>query len=219
MRAVHHVLVPRDRLVGVEGRAGTGKSHTLGALHDAAEQAGWSVRAFAPTTSAVKVLRDEGLDAVTVARLLREKAAPPSAPQLWIVDEAGLLSTDAMARLLRQAEAVQAKVVLVGDRRQHHAVEAGQLFAQLVEAGLRVARLEQIQRQRDKALRVVERPDRNERLDAAVERYMQADGSALVVTATNTDRQMLNERIREARIAAGQVERASVQAVWPLPRT
>jgi ATP-dependent exoDNAse (exonuclease V) alpha subunit len=174
------------------------------------------------------------LDAVTVARLLREKAAPPSAPQLWIVDEAGLLSIDAMARLLRQTEAVQAKVLLVGDRRQHHAVEACRPFAQLVEAGLRIARLEQIERQRDKALRavgeqaargeaaravaaldrqgrLVERLDRSERLDAAVARYMQADGSALVVTARNADRQRLNQPIREARIAAGQVERASVQ--------
>ena len=232
--AAAHVLTSRDRVVGIEGKAGTGKSHTLGAIHDAAEQAGWSVRAFAPTTSAVKVLQDDGLDAATVARLLREKAAPVPGPQLWIVDEAGLLSTDAMARLLRFAEAAQAKVVLVGDRRQHRAVEAGQPFAQLVEAGLKTARLEQIHRQRDRALRdavaqaargdaaravaaldrqgrVVEHANGNDRLNAAVERYLQADGSALVVTATNADRHALNTRIREARIAAGQVEKASVQ--------
>ncbi len=233
-QAARHVLDSRDLVIGIEGKAGTGKSHTLTAVHDAAEQAGWTVRAFAPTTSAVEVLRADGLDTTTVARFLREKAAPTLGPQLWIVDEAGLLSTEAAAAILRKAHAAGAKVVLVGDRMQHRAVEAGQPFAQLVDAGMPTARLQQIQRQRDAALRsaiaqaargdaaravasldrqgrVVEQAQRRERLSTAVERYLKADGSALVVTATNADRVALNDRIREARIAAGQVEKASVK--------
>ncbi len=233
--AARHVLDSRDLVIGIEGKAGTGKSHTLTAVHDAAEWAGWTVRAFAPTTSAVEVLRADGLDTTTVARFIREKTAPTQGPQLWIVDEAGLLSTEAAVAILRKAQVAGAKVVLVGDRMQHRAVEAGQPFAQLVDAGMPTARLQQIQRQRDAALRaavaqaargdaaravalldrqgrVVEQADRSERLNATVERYLKADGSALVVTATNADRIALNNRIREARIAAGQVEKASLKA-------
>ena len=196
-QAAGHVLGSRDAVIGIEGKAGTGKSHTLAAVHDAAERAGWTVRAFAPTTSAVEVLRGDGLEATTVARLLREKAQPPAGPQLWVVDEAGMLSTEAAAGILRKAEAAGAKVVLVGDRMQHHAVEAGQPFAQLVDAGMPTARLGQIQRQRDAALRsaveqaargeagramlslhrqgrLLEHDERGARLQAAVERFMSA---------------------------------------------
>lgn len=233
--AARHVLHTPDLVIGVEGKAGTGKSHLLAAVQDAAQRDGWTVRAFAPTTGAVDVLRSAGLDATTVARLVREKAAVARDRQLWIVDEAGMLSTQAAADVLRKARAAGAKVVLLGDRMQHKAVEAGQPFAQLVDARMKTVRLGQIRRQRDPELRaavdlaakgsagravlalsrqgrVEQHESRGARLQAAVEHFMGARGTALVVTATNEDRRAINARIREARIAAGEVERQSFKA-------
>ncbi len=237
-RAARHVLETADLVLSIEGKAGAGKSFTLAAVHDAAELQGWIVRGFAPTTSAAEVLRESGLQAGTVARLLREKDdAGDGRPQLWIVDEAGLLSTRQAAGLLARARAVGAKVVLVGDRLQHRAVEAGRPFAQLVDGGLRTVRLEEIRRQRDAALRAAVREasegraaravamlDRQgrvfevkgdrERRQAVVERYMtlHESGKVLVVTGDNHERHELNRLIRQARIDAGRVQKASFKA-------
>lgn len=235
LEAARHVLRRPDLVIGVEGKAGTGKSHLLAAVQAAAQRDGWTVRAFAPTSGAVAVLRSGGLDATTVARLVREKVVPAGDRQLWIVDEAGMLSTQAAADVLRKGREAGAKVVLLGDRIQHKAVEAGQPFAQLVDAGMKTARLGQIRRQHDPELRaavelaakgsagravlalsrqgrVEQHERRGDRLKAAVEHFTRAKGTVLVVTATNEDRRALNERIREARIAAGQVERYSFKA-------
>lgn len=237
-RAARHILETNDLVLGIEGKAGAGKSFTLAAVHDVAEREGWTVRGFAPTTSAAEVLRESGLQAGTVARLLREKdVAGDGRPQLWIVDEAGLLSTRQAVALFARARVAGAKVVLVGDRMQHRAIEAGQPFAQLVDAGLRTVRLEEIRRQRDAALRAAVREasegraaravallDRQgrvfevkgdrERRRAVVERYMaiQESGKVLVVTGDNHERHELNRLIRQAQIDAGRVQKDSFKA-------
>lgn len=242
LAAARHILTAGDRVIGVEGKAGAGKSHMLAPVVEACQRAGWQVRGMAPTTGAVAVLQEHHVPAITVARFLRRprdddqawREMPVSlvkipARQLWIVDEAGLLSSVQMEALLQRAQAVKAKVVLVGDRMQHKPVEAGRPFEQLVEAGMVTARLERIQRQRDPGVRaaveqaargnavralleldrqgcVVEIKDRDARLRYVAERYMRLGGSRLVTTATNQDRRDVNALIRKARIRAGEVE-------------
>jgi ATP-dependent exoDNAse (exonuclease V) alpha subunit len=44
-------------------------------------------------------------------------------------------------------------VLLVGDTRQHESVEAGRIFAQLQDAGMKTVKLEEIVRQRDPELK------------------------------------------------------------------
>ena len=90
----------------MEGKAGTGKSTTLTYIRERAQEAGLTVRGFAPTTTAAGVLREGGIDATTVAAKLNE-ARPDrgaQARELWIVDEAGLLSTKQARELLDRAE-------------------------------------------------------------------------------------------------------------------
>src|SRR5260221_5685473 len=116
VRVALHILTSRDAVLGVEGKAGTGKTHTVAVVRELAYRAGWSVRGLAATTGAVKLLREAGLDAETVASLQNRK--PDVAPllrELWIVDEAGMLSTRQAAAVLEQAREHQAKVVLLGD--------------------------------------------------------------------------------------------------------
>jgi ATP-dependent exoDNAse (exonuclease V) alpha subunit len=140
--------------VAVEGKAGAGKTRTLSWVRERAEEAGWSVRGFAPTTTAAAVLREGGIDSVTVAAALKEPLSFRREPQLWILDEAGLLSRREARELLDRAERVGAQVVLVGDRQQHRAVEAGSPFALLIDRGrIATEHLDVIRRQSDERLR------------------------------------------------------------------
>jgi conjugative relaxase-like TrwC/TraI family protein len=238
LRVARHILSGPDRLLAVEGKAGAGKTTTLAYVRDRAEEAGWTVRGFAPTTTATAVLREGGIESVTVAAALEESPAQAShGPQLWIVDEAGLLSNRQARELVDRAERVGAKVVLVGDRQQHHAVEAGSPFALMIDrAGIATERLDVIRRQRDEQLRetvraaskagdtaravqlleqagrVVEIPDRGERHEAIARDFVADGGRGVVIAPSNAERTDLNRRVREALIEAGRVERKSIKA-------
>jgi len=238
IRVARHVLESPDRLVAVEGKAGTGKSTTLAHVRERAEEAGFKVRGFAPTTTAAGVLREGGIDSTTVAALLKETPSLKGrGRELWIVDEAGLLSTKQAKELLDRAEDLGAKVVLVGDRAQHRAVEAGSPFEVLIERGkVATERLDVIRRQRDERLRdvvlaaserggaplavqlleergrVVEIPDPRQRHERIARDFIEDGGRGVVIAPSNAERVDLNRRIREALIEAGQVERKSVKA-------
>jgi conjugative relaxase-like TrwC/TraI family protein len=238
LRVARHILGSVDRLVAVEGKAGTGKTRVLSYVREQAEGAGWSVRGFAPTTTAVAVLREGGIDAATVAAALRESfSVGRRGQELWIVDEAGLLSSRQARELLDRAERMGAKVVLVGDRQQHRAVEAGSPLALLIDrAGIATERLDVIRRQRNERLRetvlaasegggggravqlleqagrVVEIPDTRLRHEAIARDFIADGGRGVVIAPSNAERQDLNRGIREALIEAGRVEKKSVKA-------
>src|SRR5262249_4375413 len=116
------------------------------------------------TAAAVEVLRETGLDSTTLAdhltrehgrRAGRDLALGDS--ELWILDEASLLGTKDALAFLREAERSNARVVLVGDRAQLPAIEAGKPFALMVDRGLQTATMDEVQRQRDPMLkRIVE---------------------------------------------------------------
>jgi len=237
LRVARHILESPDRHVAVEGKAGTGKTKALSYVCERATEAGWSVRGFAPTTTAAAALREGGIDATTVAAALTESLSLKREPQLWIVDEAGLLSSRQARELLDRAEKVGAKVVLVGDRQQHRAVEAGSPFALLIDrAGIATERLDVIRRQRNEGLRetvlaasevggasravqlleqagrVVEIPDARLRHEAIARDFIADGGRGVVIAPSNAERQDLNRRVREALIEAGRVEKKSVKA-------
>src|SRR6266446_9442394 len=93
-RVARYILTSRDQVLGVEGKAGTGKTTTISTVRERAEASGWRVRGFAPTTSAVKRLNEAGIESVTVATLQTKTAALVADRRaLWVIDEAGMLST------------------------------------------------------------------------------------------------------------------------------
>ncbi len=150
--AVRHVLGSRDRVTIVRGAAGTGKTTLEEELGEALKEAGKSVVALAPTAEASRgVLRQEAgfAQADTVARFLKDEAMQESAHGgVVLVDEASMMSTQDMLRLFDAAERVQARIVLVGDRKQHRSVAAGEPLKLLEErGGLPVAEVTQILRQ------------------------------------------------------------------------
>ncbi|MEM8714326.1 MAG: MobF family relaxase, partial [Cyanobacteria bacterium P01_G01_bin.4] len=152
--AVKLAATTRDRFVAWQGVAGSGKTTALQQVSKLANSAGYSVKAFAPTAKATKVLSDElGIQGQTVARLVRRQPKAEGKPQLWIVDEAGMLSADAGQKIVRQAVQANARVMFVGDTRQLSAVEAGNPFKSLQQAGMKTAYLTISRRQKNPGLK------------------------------------------------------------------
>jgi conjugative relaxase-like TrwC/TraI family protein len=224
--AATFILTTKDRVVGVQGYAGTGKTHMLRAVREVAERAGFAVRGFAPSATAARVLQqDAGIVSDTLSKHLLEiaKESKPwqSESELWVVDEASMMSTDQARALVSAADRQKARLVIVGDRQQLPAIEAGRPFAMLLERGmafaemrlvkrqenavLRAAVMDSIQRRTDAALKKLDDqtyaiPDRKERIDAIVNDYLARPvterDATLIVTGVNDDRREINERIR-----------------------
>jgi conjugative relaxase-like TrwC/TraI family protein len=145
MKADQRAMV--ERLIGggegvivVVGEAGTGKTYALTAAAQGWTAAGAELRVAAPTWRAANVLRSEGLQATSVASLLAEfdRAAARGEAVLGcravlVVDEAGMVDSRNLARLIDHAQEADAKLVLIGDPAQLGEIEAGGLFASIAE--------------------------------------------------------------------------------------
>ena len=168
--AVKIVLSSRDRVVGVQGYAGTGKTTMLNRLRSLAESRGYRAMGLAPSASAARTLGEEsGIGSETLQRFLTRHAGIAEgrgtakgirnvrtsfAKTVLVVDESSLASSEQMRGLLRTATALRIpRVVLVGDEKQLDGVGAGKPFAQLKRAGMQTAVMDEIVRQRDSALK------------------------------------------------------------------
>jgi conjugative relaxase-like TrwC/TraI family protein len=153
-------LTAAPRLSVLEGLAGTGKSHLLGAARQIWEANDYEVRAAALAGKAAKGLQESsGIRAQTLHSLLKDLQTGRDRltdRTVLVIDEAGMIGSRQFARLLEAADGAQAKVVLVGDANQLQPIEAGQIFERIGrEVG--VARLTDIRRQRGAADRAMVR--------------------------------------------------------------
>ena len=156
-KAALHAVTSRDQVTGIRGGAGTGKTHTLQTVNAVISsiEGGCGdyskVFAFAQSSTASRgELRKVGFkNAETLATLFtNEKLQGQMHRQVILVDEAGLVSSGDMRKLFDIAKKQEARVLLVGDYRQHSSVEAGDAFRLLEkEAGIRYAELKEIRRQ------------------------------------------------------------------------
>jgi conjugative relaxase-like TrwC/TraI family protein len=126
--AVEHVLRSRDLVTEVRGVAGAGKTTMLQEIVRAI--AGLSrkdVMVFAPSSSAVEVLKKEGFKASdTVQRLMKSSFLQDIAKgKILVVDEAGFISAKQMHWIFNFASKNGCRLILSGDTRQHHSVERG----------------------------------------------------------------------------------------------
>jgi conjugative relaxase-like TrwC/TraI family protein len=150
--AVRHVLGSRDKVMIIRGVAGTGKTTLEQEIGEALAEAKVPVVALAQSVKASReVLREEAgfPTADTVARFLKDSGMKEAARNgVILVDEASQLGTRDMNQVFEVAEAVHARVLLVGDMRQHRSVTAGEPLKLLEEeAGLTVAEVTEIVRQ------------------------------------------------------------------------
>ena len=136
----------------IRGVAGTGKTTLEQEIGEALAEGGRPVVALAQSVKASReVLRGEAgfATADTVARFLKDEAMQQSAKGgVILVDEASLLGTRDMIAVFDAADRLSSRVILVGDRRQHRSVTAGEPLKLLEEtAGLKVAEVTEILRQ------------------------------------------------------------------------
>ena len=149
--AAEAILHSRDAVMGLIGKAGTGKTRTTQATAKAIEEGGKKVYAFAPSAKASRgVLRVEGFkDADTVEKLLTDAELQHRihGQVLWI-DEAGLLSTPDMKRVFDLAKRQQARIVLSGDSAQHSSVQRGDALRILQrDSAVMFSELKEVRRQ------------------------------------------------------------------------
>jgi conjugative relaxase-like TrwC/TraI family protein len=156
-KAAKEVLGSIDQVASFRGAAGVGKTTVLAEIWREIELAGSQVFASAPTSAAADTMRKEGLPATTLAEFLeniafRERDRLRNA--VLIVDEGGLASNRQGAELLRLAEEHSARVLFIGDSRQHSSVEAGD-FLRVLETHSHMRRMElgAIRRQEHQAYR------------------------------------------------------------------
>jgi len=174
--AFGYVTRSRD-LVAVVGTAGTGKSTMLGVARQAWEAEGYRVVGAALSGIAAEGLEaGSGIGSRTLASLEfgwgqgRDLLGPRD---VLVVDEAGMVGSRQMGRVLSAAEAAGAKVVLVGDPEQLQAIEAGAAFRAIVE---RVGSVEitEVRRQREGWQRDATKELATGRTAEALERYAAA---------------------------------------------
>jgi ATP-dependent exoDNAse (exonuclease V) alpha subunit len=139
--------------VGVQGRAGTGKTTMLTEVKRIAEANSFRVLGLGPSGRAVQELTQAGIESQTIARFTLAQDKGVDDKTVLVIDEAGMVPTLSMRDVLKSAERSNAKVVVIGDERQLKAVEAGRPFGQLHEHGTEFALMEEIQRQKEPQLR------------------------------------------------------------------
>jgi conjugative relaxase-like TrwC/TraI family protein len=228
-RVVEDVLSSPDRVQGVQGFAGGGKTTVLTVIRSAAKMRGYQVEGFAPASRAARQLNEAGIEAGTLQGFLARTATSgaPGQKHFYFIDESSLSSTHQIREFLSRIGADD-RVLLVGDVRQHQGVEAGRPFEQLQQAGMSTAKLDEIVRQKDPALksavellatgqvsaaldalrkqgRVKEIPNAEERVRAIAKSYIQSPESTLIVSPDNASRRELNVAVRHELKATGAI--------------
>ena len=231
--AFEHVTNSKGLAV-VVGYAGTGKSAMLGVARKAWESAGYSVRGAALSGIAAEGLENgSGIASRTIASLEHQWGKGReqlTSRDMLVIDEAGMVGTRQMERVLSHAARAGAKVVLVGDQQQLQAIEAGAAFRAIHErhGGVEITevRRQLSDWQQDatrhlatggtgEAIRTYEErgmvhaaDTRETARTALIERWNQGrqnspDDSRIILTHTNGEVRELNQMAREKMREAG----------------
>jgi len=161
--AVVLTLNSKDRVVGIQGSAGTGKTTTLNVIKELARDKDYELIGLAPTRSASATLKNTvNIESSTIHKFTAQydgviagrgtqagKVAMREefANKIVVVDEASLVSSNKMKDLLTLSDKLKFRIVLLGDSKQLGAVEAGKPFYYLQNYGMNTAIMQQIVRQ------------------------------------------------------------------------
>ena len=231
--ALEHVTSGRG-ISNVIGYAGTGKSAMLGVAREAWEAAGYQVQGAALSGIAAEGLEQgSGIGSRTLASLEHQWADDRdrlTSKHILVIDEAGMVGTRQLERVVSEAERRGAKVVLVGDPEQLQAIEAGAAFRATAERHGAVE-ITSIRRQREEWQREATRELATGRTGDAIGRYSHAGfvhnadtrdaartnlvdnwerdrqqypaASRIILTHTNDEVGLLNKAARERMRAIG----------------
>jgi len=202
--AFEHVTQAKDLGV-IIGYAGTGKSAMLGVARDAWESASYRVTGLALSGIAAENLESgSGIASRTIASLEHQWEQGRElldAQDIVVVDEAGMIGTRQLERVVREAEQRGAKLVLVGDPQQLQAIEAGAAFRSVAERHGGVEIME-VRRQRGDWQRDAIRALATGRTAEAIRAYEDA-GHVHAADARDSARRALMQRWDEDRLSQG----------------
>ena len=241
--AIAEILTSTDRVQGLQGLAGTGKTTALDAVREGAARQGYAVSGFAPTSKAAAQLREANIPSTTLQSFLARttEQADPQLRHLYMLDESSLASTRQMRDFLEKV-GPQDRVLVIGDTRQHQGVDAGKPFEQMQDAGMHTAQLDVIVRQRDpELLRAVEHLSKNEtatgvdllkqqgrvteildgpqRIQAIARDYAAKPENTIIVSPDNASRREINRAVRVELQASGQMSRDNHALPTLIPRS
>lgn len=240
-RIVRESLSSENRMTGIQGSAGTGKTSSLKVIRELSEESGWRVYGLAPTSGAARSLRQAGVtQSETLQRFLVRAPDPVGRRRLFFLDESSLTAARQMRKFMTLVNPSD-RVIIVGDRRQHDSVEAGRIFEELQIAGMETARINKLVRQQDPGLKEVVKamaqgrthdgvdlleaqgrvtviPHRGHRLEAIAASYVQNPEGTLVISPDNASREELNQVIRRQLRAAGKIGEDGYRMTVLIPR-
>ncbi len=210
-RMVRQVCSSGDGIEVVEGVAGSGKTFALAAAREAWEASEYRVIGCSLAARAGKQLQDDtGIPASTIDRLLRDLNRNGFVPRtVLVVDEAAMVGTRKLARLLEHAQAANAKVVLVGDPCQLPEIDAGGAFRGL-RARLGASLLTENRRQVDQWERGSLGALRHGDVDQALDSYL-AHGRVHQAASDDEARELLVEEWINAHLEGQDVLMVSSQ--------
>lgn len=172
----------------------------------------------------------------------RSMKAPDGAKEIWVMDEASLAGQREMTKIMEMAQNAGARLILVGDKLQLNAVEAGKPFELLQRAGIHGAEMTEISRQKVEDLqlavaaavrrqngvalghlseRIVEMEDKGELLKRAaadiLTKHPNDRHDALLIVPLNDDRKAINNLVREGLQERGEIAPNAVERTVLVP--
>ena len=225
------VLSSCDRIVAIQGIAGAGKSSVMKPVAQLLREEGKQVLGLAVQNTLVQMLeRDTGIQSMTIARflaqwgrLLREpgnttllgEARSALGDHVLLLDEASMVSNEDKAKLVRLANLAEVqRLVLVGDKRQLGAVDAGKPFDLVQQAGIERANMDVNLRGRDPALRRAQAAAQEGRIEDALRALapstIEARGDSAIVAAEQWLALSPADRDRTSIYASGRSLRSAV---------
>jgi len=225
------VLSSRDRIVAIQGIAGAGKSSVMKPVAQLLREEGKQVLGLAVQNTLVQMLeRDTGIRSMTIARFLAQwgrllhepgnatllsEARSALGDHVLVLDEASMVSNEDKAKLVRLANLAEVhRLVLVGDKRQLGAVDAGKPFDLVQQAGIERANMDVNLRGRDPVLRRAQAAAQEGRIDDALQALapstIEARGDSAIVAAEKWLSLSPAERDRTSIYASGRALRSAV---------
>ena len=228
--AVIGVLASVNMHQCVHGLSGVGKTSALQQLKVLLDRQGVGVIGLAPSIPAAQTLGEElGIETQTVQKFIRNDIELQPG-QFIVIDESGMDSAEMLDIVMQKANAVGARVLLVGDTGQNQAIEAGSPMRSVMAHGAEVHHIDEIIRQQDDIQRqaveliakghgldalsllsehdyVNEIEDRGQRVGEIADEFVSLpiaeQKQTLIVTGTNAEKDAISEAVRTRQKAQG----------------
>jgi len=217
--SLSQILTTKDFIIGVQGDAGSGKTHMLQAVNQYLPKEHFEIVGLAFTGKAAGELEEQsGIKSTTLHSYLSKPIKPTEKTKIFLVDEASLVGSKQIDKLIEKAKAENGRVVLVGDTKQFASISAGGIFHQLQNHGMSTSNMSEALRQKTQILKDVVHQIKQSNTNLAFE-LLEKEGNALIsetqdlvsdifeaykeqpdaliIASTNKVRNELNKKIRD----------------------